>query len=178
MTRSTDTTVGAVGAGHSGVWFAMPWLIGLVVLALVPLVGSLLMSLTCWDGLALADNIEWVGLANYCELAGDDPRFHQALLNSMYYSLAVTPLQLIASLVVAVLLSQRLRGMAFYRTLFYLPHVLGGVATVLIWSWLFNPRFGPVNAVLGWLLAAVDPLVRLVDDRGSVSYTHLTLPTN
>jgi len=169
----TPTPTTAVTNGTSrcvGVWFALPWLVGVIGLVVLPVVGSLCMSLLHWDGLSLTRDVEWVGLDNYREILGDDPLFAKALGNSLYYSLIGTPLVLAASLAVSVLLSRRLRGIGLFRTLFYLPHVLGGVATVLIWSWLFNPRFGPINAMLGWCFATVDPLVRLFGAEGSSSW--------
>jgi multiple sugar transport system permease protein len=130
------------------VWFALPWLVGLIVLTVMPLAGSLLMSLVQWDGLSFTANLEWVGFDHYREAIADDPTFRKALANSLYYSLLAAPLTVATSLAAAILLAKPVRGIALFRTLFYLPHVLGGVATILIWGWLFNPRFGPINAVL------------------------------
>ncbi|MHC4093723.1 MAG: carbohydrate ABC transporter permease, partial [Planctomycetota bacterium] len=69
-----------------------------------------------------------------------------------------------------VLLSRPLPGIGLFRTLLYLPHVLGGVATVLIWSWLFNPRFGPINSMLGWCVATADPVIGLFGEAGTTSW--------
>ncbi len=148
-------------------WFAAPWLVGVVVLTVLPVLGSLVMSLLRWDGLTLSAGVQWVGLDHYRHLATDDADFRKALSNSLIYSFMATPLSLAASLGAALLLSRRLPGMGIFRTLVYLPHVLGGVATVMIWSWLLNPRFGPVNAVLRESYALLDPLVRLWNPAGT-----------
>ncbi|MCH7813303.1 MAG: sugar ABC transporter permease [Planctomycetes bacterium] len=154
----------------AGFWFALPWMIGVVGLVVVPLAGSGLLSLTRWDGLSWEVDLKWVGLGNYREILTDDPLFRRALGNSLYYALIGVPLSLAASLGVAVLLAKPIRGIGLFRTLFYLPHVLGGVATVVIWSWLFNPRFGPINAVLSGCFELLDPLVRLFNGEGTADW--------
>jgi multiple sugar transport system permease protein len=168
-----------VGSKHTGLRFALPWLVGVIGLTLVPMVASVLLSFTRWDGLALAD-IRWVGFDHYERAFGIDQRhqpqpsdpwywtalggrpadaqFYQALYNSAYYSVFAVPLGLAASLGLALLLNLPLRGIRFFRTLYYLPHVLGGVATVLIWSWLLNPKFGVINAALRWIYEVVGPV--------------------
>ena len=129
------------------------------------------MSLVRWDGLSLSSSLEWVGSDHYRRAVLEDPLFRKSLSNSLWYSLAATPLEVGASLIVALVLSRRMRGMTAMRTLFYLPHVLGGVATVLIWSWLFNPQFGPINAMLRSGFAAIDPVVRLFSSTGTSGWT-------
>jgi multiple sugar transport system permease protein len=164
----------AVGVGpkRTGLWFALPWLVGVISLTLAPMVASVLLSFTRWNGLSFAD-IRWVGADHYGQalridrgyqpqpsdpwywaaLGGRpaDSQFYQALYNSAYYGVFAVPLGLAASLGLALLLNLPLRGIRFFRTLYYLPHVLGGVATVLIWSWLLNPKFGVINAALRWM---------------------------
>ncbi len=153
-----------------GVWFAMPWFAGLFGLMLLPIVLSVLLSFSQWDGVSLR-GIHWVGLGNYRQMVGVgqgeplasdplgslwcsigcrplDPLFYKALYNSFVYTLMAVPAGLAGSLGLAMLLNQKLRGMAFFRTLYYMPHVLGGVATIMIWRWIYNPDFGLANEVL------------------------------
>lgn len=158
------------GGQGSGAWFALPWLGGLLLLTALPVAASLLISLVRWDGLSLTGNLEWAGFEHYRKIITDDPLFRKALGNSLYYALLATPLTVAASLAAAVLLARPVRGILMFRTLFYLPHVLGGVATILIWSWLFNPRFGPINEMLRGLYALLDPLVRLFDPAGAAQW--------
>jgi multiple sugar transport system permease protein len=167
MTRRPANQPVSLADTNSGAWFALPWLIGLMVLTVVPLGGSLLMSLVRWDGLSFTTNLEWVGLDHYRTIIDDDPLFRKALGNSLYYSLLAAPLTVAASLAAAVLLAKPVRGIAIFRTAFFLPHVLGGVATILIWGWLFNPQFGPVNAILRGAFILLDPVVRLLSADGT-----------
>ncbi len=161
---------------HAGLVFALPWLLGLIGLTIVPAVASLLLSFARWDGLSLMEGIEWVGTSHYRELLSSapdgtgDPLFHKALGNSLYYTFFAVPLGLIASLGVAMLLNSRVTGIGWFRILFYLPHLLGGVATVLIWGWLFNPQFGPINAAIQGFYTIVDPVVRWIGGSGTAEW--------
>ena len=163
----------ATGSPNAGLPFALPWLIGLIGLTVLPMIGSLLLSLTRWDGLSVREGMEWVGLANYQSLLsvadeGSDGRlFRRAVGNSLYFTLIGVPLSVLASLGMALLLNTGVRGIALFRTVFLLPYLLGGVATILIWSWLFNPRFGIVNKLLRSAYVALDPVVGLFRDAGT-----------
>ncbi len=136
--------------------FALPWMIGMVTLTLVPMWMSWSLSLTRWDGLSLG-GIEWVGLTHYRALIpgapSTDERAIKAVTNTLVYTVLAVPLNLMAAMGLALLLSQRLRGMAIFRTVFFLPYMLSSVATVMMWSWLFNPKFGLVNRVLSVIVA-------------------------
>ena len=93
--------------------------------------------------------IAFNGLDNFINLF-TDKAFWIYLVNTLYFLLGL-PISLMASLFVAVLLSQKIRGVIAYRTLLYLPSVTSGVATMLLWKSLLNPEFGPVNVVLEFL---------------------------
>jgi multiple sugar transport system permease protein len=99
-----------------------------------------------------------------------DPRFYKSLANSLFFSALAVPSGLCASLAVALLLNRRLPGLALARALIYLPHVLGGAAAILIWSWLFNPRFGGFNEMIRGVYALLDPLVSLVQREGTETW--------
>lgn len=146
--------------GGSGQWrrearegylFAAPWLLGFFLFVFGPMVVSILMSFTKWDGITPMDRIEWVGLENYRQLLGDDPRFLKALSNTAWYVLFAVPLGTANALGMALLLNQEVKGQTVFRTLFYLPSVVSGVATATMWLWLFNPSFGPINLALSRL---------------------------
>ncbi|MEW6358258.1 MAG: sugar ABC transporter permease [Planctomycetota bacterium] len=132
--------------GITGYIFASPWLVGFFLLMLFPMIASLLLSMVKWNGISLSQ-IEWVGAANYARAFGDD-NFRIALWNTAYYSFIAVPLGLVVSLLLAMLLNQKLRGISIFRTIFYMPHVIGGVATIMMWMWVFNPDFGLLNAFL------------------------------
>ncbi|MBM3458138.1 MAG: sugar ABC transporter permease [Armatimonadetes bacterium] len=112
------------------------------------MVVSLAMSLTAWDGITPLSRIRWVGGENYQELLTQDLRFRKALGNTVLYVLGAVPFGTLNALGMALLLNQEVRGQALFRTLFYLPSVVSGVATSMMWMWLYNPSFGPINDFL------------------------------
>lgn len=122
-----------------------PWMLGFVILVAGPMLASLYLSFTNWS---LVSAAKWVGLQNYRSMFCEDPRFWKALYNTAYYTLISVPLGTIGSLVLAFLMNQKVCGVRFYRTMYYLPVVTSGVATALVWQWMFNPRFGLVNYLL------------------------------
>ena len=162
--------VDVAGPRRDGFKFALPWLIGLVGLTLVPAAISLLLSFTRWDGLSLRSGIEWAGTDHYREMFTGDRLFYKALGNTLYYALIAVPAGSLASLAAALLLNSRARGIAVFRTIYMLPYMLSGVATVMIWSWLLNPRFGLINAGLMWFYRVLDPLVRLFHESGTSAW--------
>jgi multiple sugar transport system permease protein len=136
---------------REGYLFAAPWLLGFFLFVLGPMLVSIAMSFTRWDGITPIRRIEWVGWENYRQLLADDPRFLKALTNTVWYVLGAVPFGTLSALGLALLLNQQVKGQAVFRTLFYLPSVVSGVATATIWLWLFNPSFGPVNLALSRL---------------------------
>jgi multiple sugar transport system permease protein len=141
------------------VLFAAPWLAGFFLFVAGPMVASFLLSFTRWNGITPVSKLRWVGWENYAQLVREDASFAKALQNTAFYAFFSVPLGMVTALSLAVLLNQRVRGLALFRTLFYLPSVVSGVATAMLWLWLFNPSFGGVNWVLqrlhlpepGWL---------------------------
>jgi multiple sugar transport system permease protein len=162
------------GRRGSGFWFCVPWLLGLLLLTIVPGVLAGWMSLHDWDGVRSWREAEYVGADHFVRAVrlgdGVDETFRKAMRNSIVYSLAAAPMGVVAALVLALLLHRPVRGIGFFRGLFYLPHLLSGAATVLIWSWLFNPRFGPINDALRWLYGLLDPVVRLFGGEGTADW--------
>lgn len=125
--------------------FISPWVIGFALFEFGPLVASLGISLFKWD---LIQAPSWIGLDNYLELFTDDPLFWQSLKVTSVYSLFSVPFGLLFALLLALLLNQPLPGIAFFRTVFYLPAVVSGVAVAMLWIWVFNGEFGVVNYML------------------------------
>jgi len=129
--------------------FILPNLIGFGVLTLYPVLSLFYISFTNWNVFGTA---QWTGLANYKRLV-NDPMFHTALLNTLYYCAMTIPLTLLTSLGLALLLNTKLRGAAFFRTAAFFPYVTSIVAIAVVWNLLFSPQYGPVNEVLralGW----------------------------
>lgn len=131
-----------------GLAFVLPWLLGFFLFTLGPMVVSIAMSFTEWDGITPLRQLRWVGTENFRQLFQEDPRFVKALANTGWYVLWAVPFGSLNALCLALLLNQEVRGQAVFRTLFYLPSVVSGVATSMMWLWLFNPSFGPLNYAL------------------------------
>ena len=89
----------------------------------------------------------YVGGANYAELLSD-PSFHRALGVTMLYAAAAIPLGVILAMTLAMLLNARIRGQAFYRVIFYLPHLVPTVVVAILWMWIFNSKAGLLNFVI------------------------------
>ena len=89
----------------------------------------------------------FIGLGNFTR-AFKDPNFYQSLQVTLFYVIGTVPLTIIASLFIAYLLFQKIRGLSVFRTFFFLPYIVSAVAAGAVFAWLFNPRFGPVNTIL------------------------------
>lgn len=126
--------------------FVSPWLLGFLVLTLGPMLSSLFFSFTQWNVLSDA---RWVGLKNYADLGGVDRlAIGKALFNAAYMAGIGVPLGIVTGLAVAVLLNAAVRGMASYRTMFYLPSIVPGIASAVLWMWILSPdpHRGLINA--------------------------------
>lgn len=137
-----------------GLLFALPWIVGFTVFIAYPIAASLYYSFCSFDAIRPA---HWVGIQNYQRLFMEDDLFWKSLANTLYFVIFGLPIGLLASLGIALLLNQKLRGMAFYRTLYYLPSITPVVATSILWLWLLNPEMGLVNVALGKLGIALPP---------------------
>jgi multiple sugar transport system permease protein len=127
-----------------GYLFLLPWLIGLVLITLGPMLASLYLSFTNYS---LIQAPSFVGLDNYARMFSD-PRLHKSLAVTFTYVIVGVPLQLIAALGIAMLLNEGMKGLAFYRSVFYLPSMLGAsVAIAVLWRQMFEVD-GLVNQVL------------------------------
>jgi len=127
--------------------FISPWIIGFLIFIAGPIIASLYFSFCNYD---VVTPPVWIGFQNYKKLFFD-PLFWQALKVTSYYSLLSVPLGIILSLVIAILLNQKIRGLVWFRTIYYIPSVISGVAVSLLWMWIFNPEFGILNFLL-WKL--------------------------
>jgi len=131
---------------YAGVICAGPWLLGFVAFTGGPILFSIIMSFCQYDVLNPA---RFIGLDNYRWLFTQDPLFWKSLWNTLYMVIGI-PVGMSASMGLALLLNQRLKGMALYRTLFYLPAIVPAVASAILWIWVFNPSNGLLNAALAW----------------------------
>ena len=129
-------------------WFYLlisPWLVGLVALQVIPLVGAGLLAFASWEP-PLAPR--WVGVDNLAALAAD-PRFATAVVNTIVYGVATVVPGLAIGLGLALLLRGVRRGGTVLRSTVFMPAVVAGVATALMWGWILNPRYGLLDGLLG-----------------------------
>lgn len=124
-----------------------PWIAGFLIFTAGPIVASLFFSFCNYD---VVTPPNWIGIQNYKRLISD-PLFWQSLKVTSYFSLASVPLGIILSLIIAILLNQNIKGLTWFRTIYYMPSVISGVAVALLWMWIFNPEFGVLNFLL-WKL--------------------------
>ncbi len=126
--------------------FILPWIIGFVVFDFGPIIASLGISFTNWSAMTPP---KFIGLTNYTKMFGDK-LFYTALWNSLYFGIGSVGLGLIVSFLLALLLNQRLLGISIFRTLFYLPSVVSGIAVAILWIMILHQDFGLINSVLAW----------------------------
>lgn len=140
-------TVRVIRRNLSGWLFASPWIIGFILWTVGPMIASLWIALTEWD---LISSPRWVGLANVTTMI-DDALVWQALKVTTIYALISVPIHLVVGLLLAILLNANISGVRFYRTAYYMPSVLSGVAVALLWRWLFSTEFGLFNTMLSYV---------------------------
>lgn len=128
-----------------GYLFISPWLIGFIVFTAGPVVASLGLSFYKWS---LIRPPRFIGVENYVTMFTDDPLFWQSLRVTLIYVVVAVPLQITFALFLAILLNQKVRLIPFFRTIFYLPSVVAGVAVAVLWLWLYQPELGLINTLL------------------------------
>jgi multiple sugar transport system permease protein len=129
---------------RNGILFCLPWLIGLSVFLLYPLLSALYYSFT--DYSVLLPPV-FIGLENYIELVRD-PLFWKSLYNTAFYALGAVSLGAVTSLSLALLLNAKVKALALYRTLFFLPSLMPVVASSILWMWMYSGEGGIINTAL------------------------------
>lgn len=132
----------------AGVLFVLPWLIGLVVFQLYPMLDTIYLSFTNFN---IIQAPQWIGLQNFVTMFTSDNDFWNSVGNSLYYALIAVPLGLLVSLGLALVLNLRARGIGIYRALFYLPALAPPVVATVVFEMVLDPNNGIVNSVLGAL---------------------------
>ena len=136
-----------LNARQNGAAFAFlaPWIVGMLCLTLGPILASFYLSLTSYD---MFNPPHWIGFDNYVKMFTEDRRYYQALKVTFTYVFLSVPLKLAFALAIAMLLNRGLRGLGFYRSIYYLPSLLGGsVAVAIMWRQVFAYD-GIINQVL------------------------------
>lgn len=149
-----------------GILFAMPWIFGFLIFLLYPIVASLGYSFTNYS---ILRQPKFIGLDNYRELASDSV-FWQSMQNTLLYVVGAVPLGTVFAIALALLLNTKVKGMAFYRTLFYLPSLVPMVALGTLFMWVFNGEYGLLNNVWRSITHVAPP-----DWMGSPTWSKWTL---
>lgn len=131
----------------AGYLFLLPNFFGFLAFSFIPIIVSFLLTFTRWN---LASSPQFIGVKNYTSLLTDE-LFWKYLWNTFYYAGLTVPLIIIIGFSLAYLLNRKIRGVIFFRTVYFLPSVTLIVAVAVIWSWLYNADFGLINFVLGKL---------------------------
>ncbi len=121
-----------------------PTLIGLLILNIIPVIQTFLLS---FQKVGAFGDGQWVGFSNYIKMF-KDPAVLGATFNTFKYAIIVVPVTVIFSLVVAVLLNKKIKGVSLYRTIYFLPMVAAPAAIAMVWRWLYNSEFGLINYLL------------------------------
>jgi multiple sugar transport system permease protein len=129
-----------------GYLMASPWILGFLLFTLYPLLASFVIGLYSTNFLT---HWNWVGM-HWFQAAFSDTLVRKALLNTAYFSFVSVPLSSMLALMIAVMLNQGIRFQSFWRTVYYLPSVVSGVAVALLWKWLYEPNIGLFNTLLKW----------------------------
>lgn len=137
--------------------FLLPNFLGFVLFTFFPVLASFILSFVEWDILSPA---RFVGLGNFINLLGfhiadgrlvsNDPLFWKFLGNTLFLMLGI-PIGMMASLAIAVAMNQKVKGIVFFRTIYFLPTISSGVAICILWKWIYNPDFGLLNSAIASL---------------------------
>ena len=154
-TRTTTATLARPAAGRRSslrrdeiLWayvFLAPWIIGLTVFIMGPILFSLVLS---FFNFTLGREYTFIGLDNWIRAFTQDELFWPSILRTFAFTLFVVPLSVFGALLTAILINQKLRASTVYRTVFFLPHLTPVVAAIFIWMWLLNPQYGLLNEII------------------------------
>jgi len=128
-----------------GMLCVAPAVLGFFCWQLGPILGSLLIAFTDWT---VANTPHWIGIQNFQQMILHDELFFKSLSVTGIYALLSVPLSMLIAFLLALLLNQKVKGRAIFRTIFYLPSTVPVIASSVLWVWLFNPEFGLLNAIL------------------------------
>ncbi|BDI32070.1 putative ABC transporter permease protein YesP [Capsulimonas corticalis] len=128
-----------------GYAFISPWILGFLVFTAYPFLSSIYLSFTRYN---IVTPAKWVGMANYRALFSGDPLFWTSLGVTFKFAIIALPVGIVVGVALALLLNLNIKGMGFYRTIFYIPSIVPIVATSTVFMWLFNPEIGLINKLL------------------------------
>ena len=145
------------GRSRGAYWFLLPNGLGFLIFTLLPILAALALSFARWDPLEGWRGLLWAGLGNYIEIVSfhrdagrvvaTDPAFWRSLYNTSYLMIGI-PIGMVLSLLTALLLNQKLRGIVLWRALFFVPTICSSVAVAALWEWIYQPDTGLLNGAL------------------------------
>lgn len=143
-----------------GYIFLLPWIIGFLAFQFGPLLASLYLGFTNYRGSTAP---QWIGAENFKRMFTDDPLFWQSLKVTVLYALGFLPMGLILGFGIALLMNQKVPGISVFRTIYYLPSVMTGVAVAILWQFVFHKEYGIMNSLLR--LFGAEPIAWLNNSR-------------
>ncbi|MFI7066808.1 carbohydrate ABC transporter permease [Kribbella sp. NPDC050124] len=144
----------------TGLLWVQAWFVGFVLFTLGPIVGATYLAFTDWQGQGAP---RWVGFGNFVEIFTADPLFWQSVKVTAVFAILYLPASLVIGFAMAMLMNQKLAGVTVFRTVYYLPSVLSGVAVAILWNFVFHREYGVLNWFVG--LFGLDPIPWLQDPR-------------
>jgi multiple sugar transport system permease protein len=144
----------------TGLLWVQAWFLGFILFTAGPILAAIYLSFTNWQGRGWP---QWIGLGNFREIFTQDPLFWTSMKVTGIFAIIYLPASLVIGFAMAMMMNQKLRGMTIFRTIYYLPSVLSGVAVAVLWSFVFHRDYGVLNWFVG--LFGVDPIPWLQDSR-------------
>lgn len=131
-----------------GLLFVSPFIIGFVCFMFIPMIFSFVGSFTNYN---ITSQMDFVGFENFIRMFTTDQLFYKSLYNTIFYVVLNVPLTTAGGVMLAVLLNRNIKGITVFRTIFYLPAILSGVAVYVLWMQLLSPSSGLINTLLAWI---------------------------
>ncbi|MEM7127431.1 MAG: sugar ABC transporter permease [Chloroflexota bacterium] len=144
----------------SGYLYISPWILGFLLFTAIPILASFYLAFTSYRGYG---DIELIGFGNFIKMFTDDDIFWQSAKVTLIYVIGFLPPGLVLGYSIALLMNQNVRGITLFRTIYYLPAILTGVAVAMMWQFVFHREFGVLNAILGWV--NIEPISWMNDTR-------------
>ncbi len=132
----------------TGLLFVSPWIVGFLVFYAGPAIVSFYMSFTKWN---IVGDPVWIGLDNYISIFTEDKNFWNSVRVTLHYALLYIPLMTVLSILTALALNSKVKGVGIFRTLFYLPSIAPAIAASLVFMWILQPKYGLLNILLSYV---------------------------
>ena len=131
----------------TGYVYILPWIVGFLLFTAIPILASIYLAFTSYRGYG---EVNWVGFENFVKMFTADDIFWQSAKVTLIYVVGFLPPGLLLGFSIALLMNQKVRGITLFRTIYYLPAILTGVAVAMMWQFVFHREFGILNSMLGW----------------------------